>query len=967
MTQTQITETTALPWFPLTPDYVDRYSDGLFKYVRDNIEKDNSANVSWSTTVRLLLERASDVMSERIAESLLETKRSGRSMMALEAKIVATAILLKMQNGDKDIADYMALLAFLLCIAAPDSCESLTGLVFRCLKSSSVDSVSYSMDDVIAMDFTDFVKKLLCTAMTSESATRWYLGNGTIKAGAHEFKLYALAKYMLEFHGSSIKEVTSGLEGLISIMYDRKASKTFRIEDFVSDCEDVQQRETDNIVLKDYQDGDILTIKIASCTYDTMFAASTDPAYNPIIKEVRIISASNVRGLYMTDFVRNMPVGTTINARYDESNDCFTLEETVIDFIHDTYWIGDEDKGELYESTDAILLFPATDKIMNTWLTREGFLVRTGFEPLPRFSFRTLNIVDYDEDHDFIIAEVSEEQPSSEKFEELKAKDGFIKFLVYSNNIIVTPMPKKPEIKFLSARQLSLFHRILAEYQTVDTHGSDAKLKTLATCCALAAITRDDDDLEYYKYCRAYLEAITTFAAKKFDAIRQLGGEFADTIDGLTMKIMVSMLSVYGTTEESEVLSNAISTMGDSSLASVAKLIQASNRFLGTPSLERLRSDLHREICVILGVTDAIVADEVDTDRFPFKPEGEDTEHKMSWVFDNESGEFNETSQSAKIMKTICAFMNRYREQGESHLYIGTDEKRQCINGIQADIDALLEKQRLSGSGDLTDEYLRQIIQKKIRERFPDSYQNVSPTVCCDGRVIDICVRPASEGVIYLNGVAYYRYGSESKIMTPTIEDEVRNRKYIQRSGMSERIEAARMAINTRHTAIIKSYDSSNSNSSECDRKVEIFAFTDSVRHDSVWAFDPKDGKNKVFSLKRCEGIEVLDEEWKRAAQHETSDLDIFGFSGNEKIELDITLNTVRSKNLLVEQYPDSAICLEKTGATNWRLRTTLYNAFSLKAACSFFLANSDSVDISDTPALKKVVSDSVEKILAVL
>lgn len=960
------TDSTALPWFPLTPDYVDRYSDGVLKYVRDNLDRDNSADTSWGTTVRLILERAGIIMSERLSDSLLETKSKGRQAMMLEAKIVAAAIILKKNQGDTDIADYIVLLSFLLCVAAPDSCESLSGLAVRCLKSSAVDSINYTMDDVIAMDTTDFVKKLLTTSMTSTSSTRWFLGNGTVKATADGFKLYALAKYMLEFSSSSsVKEVVSGADGFIGIMYNRRTSKDFRLEDFILNCNAVEQRDTDHMVLKDYQDGDSLTVKVTHCTYDTMFATSTDPAYNPLNKEVRILSASNVRGLYMTDFVRNMPVGTTINVIYDEDNDCFNIEKTVIDFIHDKYWFGDAENQVYYETTDAILLFCANDKIMNTWLTREGFLVRSGYEQFPRYTFKALKIVDYDEDYDFLLAEVSDDEPSGERFKEAEARDNFIHFLVYSNKTISTPMPKKPEIKFVPANQLTLFHRILAEYQNVDTHGSTAKLANLTACCALSAITGDAKDLDYYIYCRAYLKAITAFAAKKFGNIKQLNDDFADTIDGLTMKTMVSILSVYGCAEESEVLSNAILTMGDSPLASVAKLIQASNRFLGTPSLEKLRSDLHREICVILGVSDAIAQDEVDTDRFPFKPEGEDTEHKMSWIFDNENGELNETSQSAKIMKTICAFMNRYREQGESHIYIGTDEKRRCINGIQADIDALISKGRLSGSGDNTDEYLRLIIQKKIRERFPDAYQNVHPVVCCEGRVIDILVEPASEGVIYLNGIAYYRYGSESKVMTPTIEEEVRNRKYIQRSGMSERIEAARRAINTEHTAIIKSYDSSHSNSTDFDRKVEIFAFTDNSRLDAVWAFDPKDSKNKVFSLKRCEGIEVLDEKWKRKAQHEVYELDIFGFSGKDKIDIDITLNTVRAKNILVEQYPDSAICLDKVGSTRWRLRTTLFNTLSLEAACSFYLANSDDVDISASPVLKSTVTVRVEKILA--
>ena len=100
------------------------------------------------------------------------------------------------------------------------------------------------MDEVIAMDTTDFVKKLLTTSMTSTSSTRWFLGNGTVKATADGFKLYALAKYMLEFSSSSsVKEVASGADGFIGIMYNRKTSKDFRLEDFILNCKAVELKE----------------------------------------------------------------------------------------------------------------------------------------------------------------------------------------------------------------------------------------------------------------------------------------------------------------------------------------------------------------------------------------------------------------------------------------------------------------------------------------------------------------------------------------------------------------------------------------------------------------------------------------------------------------------------------------------------------------------------------------------------
>lgn len=129
---------------------------------------------------------------------------------------------------------------------------------------------------------------------------------------------------------------------------------------------------------------------------------------------------------------------------------------------------------------------------------------------------------------------------------------------------------------------------------------------------------------------------------------------------------MVETLREYDNPEESEILMKIITELSDTELADVAKLVQASNRFIGSQSLERLRDDLHREICTILNITDAIkiVSSQDVSENFPFPPEDDRTEHKMSWVYDNASGQPNETEQSNKILKTICAFMNRYPEQG---------------------------------------------------------------------------------------------------------------------------------------------------------------------------------------------------------------------------------------------------------------------------------------------------------------
>jgi len=95
--------------------------------------------------------------------------------------------------------------------------------------------------------------------------------------------------------------------------------------------------------------------------------------------------------------------------------------------------------------------------------------------------------------------------------------------------------------------------------------------------------------------------------------------------------------------------------------------------------------------------------------------------------------------------------------------------------------------------------------------------------------------------------------------------------------------------------------------------------------------------------------------------------LDIFGFSGSDIIPFDIILKTTRAKNQIVDLNPSAAGCLEKIDGDSWRIKTTLFNKLSLKAACGFYLGLSDEIDISSNEELKKIVAERIDKIVAEL
>lgn len=965
-------EEIALPWFPITPEYIDKYHDSVIKYLRDALAEhgqDLSKDSSYITTIGLLSQRAEQIFNEVCGESLRAAEELTKTELEKDIKVLAAAAYLEQDSRSLAKKRYMAMLTYLLALRKSDISDVLVPLFIRVIKAESINNVGYTLDAIINFDILIFVKALNSAIVQTSNDDTWYENRGTIRINKDTISLFDLNRFFIGMKiksGTSFKSLITAEEGGVEILQDKREKKLFTINTFLNTLSDIHPEAPEEEKKKVYADGDVLTVRVLNKSYDTIFAESIDPSYETIAGQIVIESASNIRGLYMTDITRNLSLGSLINVTYRQDGAFFSIDDTVVDFIRKTFWEDDEETQN-YMKMNAMLLFPYNGLVKNTWITEHGFLVRTEYEDLPRYSYRSLNIETYDDGLDFFLATVGEEIPEKDYFEEKVAKDNLMRLLLYDNNIITSPAKPKAINRTIEKDLISLLHRILAIKQNKALKGSEKKDNYISICCAIAAIAEDLEDLDYYTFSRDYLQVLIAFAQKKFKDIKV--PEALDTKDFgvLQMRTMASVLQQYDNPEESQVLISVIEQLQDTEISDVAKLVQASNRFIGSNSLERLRGDLHREICTILNVTDAIEAVQEDSNNgaFPFLPEDDHIEHKMSWVYDNASGAPNETTQSGKILKTLCAFMNRYVEQGESHLYIGTDEKRRYVNGIQADIDFLISKGELTAQGDLNDEYCRHVMTI-VKKRFPDSYQYVSPHFREDGKVLDLCVSPAAQGIVYLDGIPYYRYGSESRIMPDNIKQEIMDKKYLLHSDMTDKIDSIKRAIQSGKTVILKGYDSSNSNTSGDDRTVEVFSFVDNGRFDAVWAFDynSKEKKNKVFLLKRTAAVEITNRNWVYSKQHKTFPLDIFGFYGTEKIPFTIELKTPRAKNILLEQYPDAKNNLEVLPEGRWRVSTTLLNKLSMAAACGFYLAFADDVVIIDSPAFKEFVTERLSHLV---
>lgn len=116
-------------------------------------------------------------------------------------------------------------------------------------------------------------------------------------------------------------------------------------------------------------------------------------------------------------------------------------------------------------------------------------------------------------------------------------------------------------------------------------------------------------------------------------------------------------------------------------------------------------------------------------------------------------------------------------------------------------------------------------------------------------------------------------------------------------------------AIDHKSQVILKSYHSGHSGIIR-DRLIEPFDFGSS--YETVIAFEPESGQNKHYKIERIGDVVELEKEWQCEKKHEKPSSDIFGISGEDSIEIRLSM-TLKAYLLLREEYPKSIPFLQKS------------------------------------------------------
>lgn len=124
-------------------------------------------------------------------------------------------------------------------------------------------------------------------------------------------------------------------------------------------------------------------------------------------------------------------------------------------------------------------------------------------------------------------------------------------------------------------------------------------------------------------------------------------------------------------------------------------------------------------------------------------------------------------------------------------------------------------------------------------------------------------------------------------------------------------------AIKLKNKAVLHRYSSPHSDT-VASRVVEPFMFLDG--NNEVRCYEISSGMNKTFKVARMESVEMLHDPWEHEAAHKRMFTDIFMFSSEEQLPVELRLDRL-AYNILTEEYPRSAAHIAPDGGQRWLLR----------------------------------------------
>ena len=126
-----------------------------------------------------------------------------------------------------------------------------------------------------------------------------------------------------------------------------------------------------------------------------------------------------------------------------------------------------------------------------------------------------------------------------------------------------------------------------------------------------------------------------------------------------------------------------------------------------------------------------------------------------------------------------------------------------------------------------------------------------------------------------------------------------------------------------------------------------------------VWCYDLESRKSKQYSISRAADILILNEAWSHQREHKALDTDIFNWSGDKAMHIELQMDNMAC-NILKDEHPQSEKYLTSiNGGEEWILSTDVYRC---EAPGRFVIGLLDHVKILQGEELKKYVKDYINE-----
>ena len=903
----------------------------LLDYLQENV-KNKDTDPFFAAACELL-----DGRVKRIIPILAEDLDAEKCIIRFRIRLLGAWLLCYPDQVGQRNQVFLGLLACISQITSDMYSQDLFSVAVKAL-SYEIMKLGFVWDDLTALNEAILRHKIVNGAVFGEliDENLWYAGKGLLHVSGKHISLIPLNMKRWNLNSSSMVESMKICEERLSVWTQKderlkqsESSVVTKIDAFTTEF----RRNQRTVIptkqsLKQYTDGQTVPVKVTYISTATIRVETADPNYEKITGNI-----NKGNGWYFyseRDLASVIKEGDYLNAEITSTEQgVFSISKQFLDAI-----LNEVSEGSAYPCEYCL-----NSKSGPLWMTNTGvplYVKDSGSYDIRDRAFIHVTKVG---SNGYIQGEIDANQSEIED----QDFDDYKGWFIENKLLIEYTAPQKQECKTIGKDVVRIFERMLYNYQKSLSRASEI-YKVLCFCQMLAELTEDERELHYLELKASYLEQLVLFTKGQYSEMKDLipSYDIAQERSIIRCVNIVRVLKEINTSgDDSQLLSEIILSEKDALVIKLARILQSYNRIKEIVP-EKTLLDLKQEMIKELSLDSEIQSSLDEDEEENLGMEDKTKEFKSSFIFPADKSQHmsaNMKKQSRNVFKGICAFLN---SMIGGTLYLGVDDRGYVI-GLENDLD------QIKGS---IDSYIR-LIQDEAKQAFEQSIlEFLDFEVMCEGRVVAIKVRPYPDGLVYMEKVPYKRNFGESEPMREDEKARMISMKLSSGKADSGKLGTIDKAIVEKKCLCLKRYSSA---SGIRDRHVEPFKVTGQGKF--VWCYDLVDKQCKQYSISRAADILLLNETWRHQMEHKALETDIFNWSGDKAMHIELRMDNLAC-NILKDEYPLSAKFLTSINdGEEWILSTDVYRC---EAPGRFIIGLLDHVKILQGEELKKYVQDYI-------